>query len=218
MRLPKLFFDSDNDGKAIGIDMFIGKRPYASIGNSNGDREMLEWTGAGEGARLKMLVHHDDAVREYAYGPADGLPDTKVGTFPYSKTYGRGEDTWLDSDQHEERLPGSAFLRLNKRRAGEGASCQANASATPRHRVLRLNHLHLHGRAQPDRLRQGGMTDRIDRHGLTTLSWLTTLPAWSGWYAVCHQQAGSLCRSTRAVHPETALRPAACQGGQPSSG
>jgi phosphoglycolate phosphatase-like HAD superfamily hydrolase len=84
MRLPKLFFNSDNDGKAIGLNMFIGKRPYASFGNSNGDREMLEWTGAGDGARLKMLVYHDDAAREYAYGPAGGLPDTKVGTFPQS--------------------------------------------------------------------------------------------------------------------------------------
>jgi hypothetical protein len=84
IRLPKLFFNSDNEGKAIGINMFIGKRPYASFGNSNGDREMLEWTGAGDGARLKMLVYHDDAAREYAYGPAGGLPDTKVGTFPQS--------------------------------------------------------------------------------------------------------------------------------------
>ena len=42
---------------------------------------MLEWTGAGGGSRLKMLVHHDDAQREYGYGPAGGLPDTKVGTF-----------------------------------------------------------------------------------------------------------------------------------------
>jgi hypothetical protein len=42
---------------------------------------MLEWTGAGDGARLMMLVLHDDAEREYAYGPANGLPDTKVGTF-----------------------------------------------------------------------------------------------------------------------------------------
>ena len=81
MRLPKLFFDDDHAGKAIGINLFIGKRPYAAFGNSTGDREMLEWTGAGEGARLKMLVYHDDAQREYAYGPAGGLPDTKVGTF-----------------------------------------------------------------------------------------------------------------------------------------
>jgi hypothetical protein len=81
MRLPKLFFNDNNDGKAIGIDRVIGKRPYASIGNSTGDQEMLEYTGAGNGARLKMLVYHDDAAREFAYGPAGGLPDTKVGTF-----------------------------------------------------------------------------------------------------------------------------------------
>ena len=81
MRLPKLFFNDNNDGKAIGIDLFIGKRPHAAFGNSTGDREMLEWTGAGDGARLKMLVHHDDPVREFAYGPAGGLPDTTVGTF-----------------------------------------------------------------------------------------------------------------------------------------
>jgi hypothetical protein len=81
MRLPKLFFDDDHAGKAIGIDLFIGKRPYAAFGNSTGDQEMLEWTGAGDGARLKMLVYHDDAEREYAYGPAGGLPDTRVGTF-----------------------------------------------------------------------------------------------------------------------------------------
>jgi hypothetical protein len=81
MRLPKLFFNDNNDGKAIGIDLFIGKRPVAAFGNSTGDQQMLEYTGAGAGARLKMLVHHDDAAREYAYGPAGGLPDTKVGTF-----------------------------------------------------------------------------------------------------------------------------------------
>jgi phosphoserine phosphatase len=81
MREPKVFFIDDKDGKAIGINLFIGKRPYAAFGNSDGDREMLEWTGAGSEARLMMLVLHDDALREYAYGPARGLPDTKVGTF-----------------------------------------------------------------------------------------------------------------------------------------
>lgn len=59
----------------------IGRRPYAAFGNSTGDQQMLEYTGAGDGARLIMLVLHDDAQREYAYGPAQGLPDTKVGTF-----------------------------------------------------------------------------------------------------------------------------------------
>lgn len=84
MRLPKVFFIDDHNGKPIGINLFIGKRPNAAFGNSDGDREMLAWTGAGHGARLKMLVHHDDASREYAYGPAGGLPDTKVGTFSNS--------------------------------------------------------------------------------------------------------------------------------------
>ena len=55
----------------------IGRRPYAAFGNSTGDRQMLEWTGAGNGARLKMLVLHDDAAREYAYGPAQGCPTAR---------------------------------------------------------------------------------------------------------------------------------------------
>ena len=57
----------------------IGRRPYAAFGNSTGDQQMLEYTKAGGGARLSMLLLHDDATREYAYGPAAGLPDTKVG-------------------------------------------------------------------------------------------------------------------------------------------
>jgi hypothetical protein len=81
MRLPELFFNDNNAGKAIGINLFIGKRSCAAFGNSTGDREMLEWTGAGSGARLRMLILHDDPVREYAYGPARGLPNTSVGTF-----------------------------------------------------------------------------------------------------------------------------------------
>jgi hypothetical protein len=59
----------------------IGRRPYAAFGNSTGDRQMLEYTKAGDGERIAMLVLHDDAKREYAYGPARGLPDTKVGAF-----------------------------------------------------------------------------------------------------------------------------------------
>jgi phosphoglycolate phosphatase-like HAD superfamily hydrolase len=84
MRQPKLFLYSNFDGKPVAIDLFIGKRPYAAFGNSTGDRQMLQWTGAGSSARLKMLVYHDDPTREYAYGPAGGLPDTTVGTFDQS--------------------------------------------------------------------------------------------------------------------------------------
>lgn len=78
---PKLILNDNDAGKPEGIHLMIGRRPYAAFGNSTGDREMLEWTGAGTGARLKMLVLHDDEAREYAYGPAQGLPDSKVGTF-----------------------------------------------------------------------------------------------------------------------------------------
>jgi phosphoglycolate phosphatase-like HAD superfamily hydrolase len=78
---PKLVLNDDNAGKPEGIHLMIGRRPYAAFGNSTGDRQMLEWTGAGTGARLKMLLLHDDSAREYAYGPAQGLPDSKVGTF-----------------------------------------------------------------------------------------------------------------------------------------
>lgn len=95
MREPNVFFIDDNAGKPIGINLFIGKRPYAAFGNSPGDKQMLEWTQAGSGARLMMLVLHDDPVREYAYGPANGLPDTKVGTFTpalYEEAKSKGWD------------------------------------------------------------------------------------------------------------------------------
>ena len=78
---PKLLINDNNAGKPEGIHLMIGRRPHAAFGNSTGDRQMLEYTGAGDGARLMMLVLHDDAHREYAYGPAEGLPDTEVGTF-----------------------------------------------------------------------------------------------------------------------------------------
>ena len=77
----KLLLNDDKAGKVEGIHLMIGRRPYAAFGNSVGDREMLEYTRAGLGARLAMLVLHDDASREYAYGPAAGLPDSRIGTF-----------------------------------------------------------------------------------------------------------------------------------------
>jgi phosphoglycolate phosphatase-like HAD superfamily hydrolase len=79
---PKLLLNDNNAGKPEGIHLMIGRRPRAAFGNSTGDRQMLEYTKGGDGERIAMLVLHDDAKREYAYGPAQGLPDTKVGTFP----------------------------------------------------------------------------------------------------------------------------------------
>ena len=78
---PKLLLNDDKAGKPQGIHMMIGRVPRASFGNSIGDREMLEYTKAGDGERLAMLLLHDDNEREYAYGPARGLPDSKIGTF-----------------------------------------------------------------------------------------------------------------------------------------
>jgi len=78
---PRLLLNDNNAGKPEGIHLMIGRRPLMAFGNSTGDRQMLEYTKAGGGARLCMLVLHDDAKREYAYGPATGLPDTKIGTF-----------------------------------------------------------------------------------------------------------------------------------------
>ena len=79
---PRLLLNDDKAGKPQGIHLMIGRRPRAAFGNSIGDQQMLEYTKAGDGARLAMLLLHDDVKREYAYGPARGLPDTRVGAFP----------------------------------------------------------------------------------------------------------------------------------------
>jgi hypothetical protein len=92
---PKLLLNDDFTGKPEGIHLMIGRRPYAAFGNSTGDREMLEWTKAGGGARLSMLVLHDDAKREYAYGPAQVLPDTRVGTFPQALYDEANKQGWV---------------------------------------------------------------------------------------------------------------------------
>jgi len=91
---PKLLLNDNDAGKPEGIHLMIGRRPYAAFGNSTGDQQMLEYTGAGDGLRLKMLVLHDDAEREYAYGPAQGLPDTKVGTFTQALYDEAKRDGW----------------------------------------------------------------------------------------------------------------------------
>jgi phosphoserine phosphatase len=78
---PKLLMNNNYAGKAEDISLFLGRRPLIAFGNTSGDQQMLEYTTAGSGARLGLLVLHDDAKREFAYGPARGLPDTKVGAF-----------------------------------------------------------------------------------------------------------------------------------------
>jgi hypothetical protein len=95
MKEPKLLLNDDNAGKPEGIHLMIGRRPYLAFGNSVGDRQMLEYTKAGNGERLAMLLLHDDGKREYAYGPAQGLADTKVGTFTQALYDEAKKQGWL---------------------------------------------------------------------------------------------------------------------------
>jgi hypothetical protein len=67
LRLPEIDFVDDKAGKPVGIQKFIGRRPIAAFGNSDGDLQMLQWTTAGSGPRLGMIVHHTDADREWSY-------------------------------------------------------------------------------------------------------------------------------------------------------
>ncbi len=92
---PRLLLNDNNAGKVEGIHLEIGRRPHAAFGNSTGDREMLEYMKGGEGARLSMIVLHDDAAREYAYGPARGLPDSRIGTFPQALYDEAKKDGWF---------------------------------------------------------------------------------------------------------------------------
>src|SRR5213596_3831867 len=89
MRLPEMNFIDDKTGKPVGINSHIGRRPIAAFGNSDGDQQMLEWTHAGSGARLMMLVHHDDATREFAYGA-----ESKIGTFSDALMAEAKKDGW----------------------------------------------------------------------------------------------------------------------------
>lgn len=76
VKLPEINFIDDKAGKPVGINQHIGRRPIAAFGNSDGDQQMLEYTQAGGGTRLLMLVHHDDQAREFEYGAK-----SHIGTF-----------------------------------------------------------------------------------------------------------------------------------------
>ncbi|MGC2732811.1 MAG: HAD family hydrolase [Candidatus Acidiferrales bacterium] len=102
MRLPELNFNNDKGGKPVGINQHIGRRPVMAFGNSDGDREMLEYTQGGSGARFMLLVLHDDAVREYAYGPAKGLPDVRLGAFTQALYDQAKKDGWIVLSMNED--------------------------------------------------------------------------------------------------------------------
>jgi hypothetical protein len=73
VRLPEINFIDDKAGKPVGINQYIGRRPIAAFGNSDGDLQMLQWTTAGNGARFALLVHHTDAKREWAYDRSSSI-------------------------------------------------------------------------------------------------------------------------------------------------
>ncbi len=95
VRLPGLNFNSDKDGKPVAINQHIGRRPLMACGNSVGDQQMLEYTQGGSGARFMLLVLHDDAAREYPYGPARGLPDVELGAFPLALDEQAKKNSWI---------------------------------------------------------------------------------------------------------------------------
>lgn len=90
VKRPEILLVDDQAGKPENIHLFIGRRPVAAFGNSTGDQPMLEWTGAQKGARLMMLVHHDDAGREYAYGEG-----SKIGPFPEALIAEANRKGWI---------------------------------------------------------------------------------------------------------------------------
>ena len=94
VRLPQLNFNDDKADKPVGINQHIGRRPIAAFGNSVGDQQMLEYAQSGPGARFELLVLHDDAAREFAYGPARGLPDVKYGFFTPALEEHAKKDGW----------------------------------------------------------------------------------------------------------------------------
>ena len=95
MRLQELNFIDDKVGKPVGINQHIGRRPIAAFGNSAGDEQMLEYTQGGSSARFMLLVLHDDAAREFAYGPANGLPNTALGAFTQALYDQAQKDGWV---------------------------------------------------------------------------------------------------------------------------
>ncbi len=102
VRLPYLNFIGDKDGKPVAIHQHIGRRPVMAFGNSTGDQQMLEYTQGSSGARFMLLILHDDAAREYAYGPARGLPDAKLGAFTQALDEQAKKEGWIIASMKDD--------------------------------------------------------------------------------------------------------------------
>jgi hypothetical protein len=108
MRLPHLNFNNDKAGKPVTIHQHIGRAPLAAFGNSVGDQQMLEYTLGGGGTRFGLLVLHDDAAREYAYGPVLGMATPPIGAFTpalYEQAKGSGWTVVSMKDDWKQVFP-----------------------------------------------------------------------------------------------------------------
>lgn len=102
MRPPKLLLYNDSSGKPQDIYLFIGRPPLVAFGNSTGDQQMLEYTQSGGGTRLMALVLHDDASREYDYGPGSPQADTKFGAFTQALADTAKAKGWLVASMKDD--------------------------------------------------------------------------------------------------------------------
>jgi len=96
MREAEIDFIDDKEGKPIGINSHIGRRPIAAFGNSDGDLQMLEWTAAGNGASLMVIIHHTDGKREWAYDK-----DSHIGRLDQALTEAN-ESGWTVVDMKKD--------------------------------------------------------------------------------------------------------------------
>ena len=175
---PKLLLNDNDAGKPQGIHLMIGRRPVAAFGNSPGDQQMLEYTGAGDGARLEMLVLHDDANARICLWPSR-RPSRHQGRHVYARAVRRGEEGRLDRDQHEERL--ETHLRLRKHSVNVRFGSLADITTRSRH--VRFNPDSGHSLVQvgcPKSAISGPQTGLLSMSGLCRLA--DRLRAKAVWY------------------------------------
>ena len=197
VRLPELNFNDDKGDKPVGINQHIGRRPIMAFGNSNGDKQMLEYTQGGSGARFMLLVLHDDAAREFAYGPALGLPDVKLGAFTQALYDQAKKDAWTvvsmkndwkqvfafeQSRGHGHRHPAGAgrhdapACRSRQRPPAQGLPerFRPGCDAPSAHHADSAFRPHRGSRQGLCRRRQGARQRQCDRHEVGGLQTTTT--------------------------------------------
>ena len=121
IKLPEVDLIDDKEGKPVGIQSRIGRRPIAAFGNSDGDLQMLQWAMAGPGARFALFVHHDDAEREFAYDRTDKLQQFNKG---WDEAVAKGWTVVSMKNDWKRHLPFSAVARSDDARSVDHAHRQ----------------------------------------------------------------------------------------------